>query len=152
MQETWVSSLGWEDPLKKGMATHSSIPAWRVSCTEEPGGLQSMGSQTIERLTLSLSRLWSPIVWPNTSLDCISLSLFVLNNAFFLSFFKAALCGMWDLSSPTGDRTCSSLQWECRVLTTGPPGKSLFLCLPLFPSSLPLRLSLSPSRSSFLLR
>ena len=46
MQETWVQSLGWEYPLKKGMATHSSILAWRESLwTEEPGRLQSMGSQ-----------------------------------------------------------------------------------------------------------
>ena len=45
MQETWVRSLGGEDPLQKGMATHSSILAWRVPWTEEPGGLQSMGSQ-----------------------------------------------------------------------------------------------------------
>ena len=43
MQETWVQFLGWEDPLEKEMATHSSIPAWRVPWTEEPGGLQSMG-------------------------------------------------------------------------------------------------------------
>ena len=41
MRETWVSSLGWEDPLEKEMATHSSIPAWRVPWTEKPGGLQS---------------------------------------------------------------------------------------------------------------
>ena len=40
--ETWVQSLGWEDLLEKGMATHSSILAWRVPWTEEPGGLQSM--------------------------------------------------------------------------------------------------------------
>ena len=46
MQETWVRSLGWEDALKEGMATHSSILAWGISWTEEPGGLQSMGSQT----------------------------------------------------------------------------------------------------------
>ena len=45
MQETWVWSLGKEDPLEKGMATHSSILAWRTPCTEEPGRLQSMGSQ-----------------------------------------------------------------------------------------------------------
>ena len=45
MQETWVWSVGWEDVLKKGMATHSSILAWRIPWTEEPGGLQSMGSQ-----------------------------------------------------------------------------------------------------------
>ena len=44
MRETWVRSLGWEDPLEKGMATHSSIPAWRIPWTEETGGLQSMGS------------------------------------------------------------------------------------------------------------
>ena len=44
-QETWVQSLGWEDPLEKGMATHSSILAWRIPWTEEPGGLQSMGSK-----------------------------------------------------------------------------------------------------------
>ena len=47
MQETWVPSLGREDPLKKGMATHSSILAWRIPWTEEPGGLQSMGSQRV---------------------------------------------------------------------------------------------------------
>ena len=45
MRETWVRSLGWEDLLEKGMATHSSILAWRIPWTEEPGRLQSMGSQ-----------------------------------------------------------------------------------------------------------
>ena len=45
MQETWVQSLGWEDPLEKGMATHSNILSWRIPWTEEPGGLLSMGSQ-----------------------------------------------------------------------------------------------------------
>ena len=45
MRETWVRSLGWEDPLEKEMATHSSILAWRIPWTEEPGRLQSMGSQ-----------------------------------------------------------------------------------------------------------
>ena len=44
MQETWVRSLGWEDPLEKEMATHSSILACRILWTEEPGRLQSMGS------------------------------------------------------------------------------------------------------------
>ena len=47
MQETWVQSLGWEDPLKEGMATHSSILAWRISWTEKTGGLQSIGLQRI---------------------------------------------------------------------------------------------------------
>ena len=45
MQETWVRSLDQEDPLEKEMATHSSILAWRIPGTEEPGGLQSMGLQ-----------------------------------------------------------------------------------------------------------
>ena len=44
MQETWVWSLGWEDPLEKEIATHSSIVAWEIPWTEEPGGLQSMAS------------------------------------------------------------------------------------------------------------
>ena len=47
MQETWVQSLGWEDPLEEGMATHSSILDWRIPWTEEPGRLQSMGSQRV---------------------------------------------------------------------------------------------------------
>ena len=47
MQETWVPSLGWEDPLEKGMATHSSILAWKIPWTEEPDRLQSMGSQRV---------------------------------------------------------------------------------------------------------
>ena len=48
MQETTVRSLGWEDPLEKEMATHSSILAWEIPWTEEPGGLQSMGSQELD--------------------------------------------------------------------------------------------------------
>ena len=47
VQEIRVRSLGWEDPLEKEMATHSSILAWKISWTGEPGGLQSMGSQRI---------------------------------------------------------------------------------------------------------
>ena len=46
MQETWVRRLGWEDPLEKGMAMHSSILDWEISRTEEPGRPQSMGSQS----------------------------------------------------------------------------------------------------------
>ena len=47
MRETRARSLGWEDPLEKGLATHSSILAWRIPRTEEPGGLQSMGLQRV---------------------------------------------------------------------------------------------------------
>ena len=58
MQETQVQSLGQQDLLEKGMATHPSILAWRIPWTEEPGGLQSMGcneSDTTEQLTVSVS-------------------------------------------------------------------------------------------------
>ena len=47
MEETWVLSLGWEDPLEEEMVTHSSIPAFEFPRTEEPGGLQSMGLQRV---------------------------------------------------------------------------------------------------------
>ena len=52
-RETWVRSLGWEDSLEESMAAHSSILAWRIPWTEEPGGLQSIGSQSdmTERLS-----------------------------------------------------------------------------------------------------
>ena len=49
MQETQVQSLGWEDPLEEGMAIHSSVLAWRISWTEEPGGLQYMGLQRVRQ-------------------------------------------------------------------------------------------------------
>ena len=57
MQETWVPSVGQEDPLEKGIATHSSILAWRIPWMQEPDGLQSMGcteSDMTEQLKLSL--------------------------------------------------------------------------------------------------
>ena len=47
MPETWVPSLGWEDPPDKGMATHYSVRAWGIPCTEEPGGLESVGFQRV---------------------------------------------------------------------------------------------------------
>ena len=51
MQEAWIQSLGGEDPVEKGMATHSCILAWRITWTEEPGGLQSMVSQRVGHVT-----------------------------------------------------------------------------------------------------
>ena len=47
MRETWLQSLGWEDPLEEGIAAHSSILAWRIPWAEELGGLQSMGLQRV---------------------------------------------------------------------------------------------------------
>ena len=65
LRETWVQSLGWEDPLEKEMTTHSSILAWRIPWTEEPGGLQSTGSQRVGHdwaTSLSLRR-WTSSRW-----------------------------------------------------------------------------------------
>ena len=58
MQETWFHSLGGEDSLEKGMATHSTILAWRIPWTEEPDGLQSMGSQRARTEWLSTHSYW----------------------------------------------------------------------------------------------
>ena len=57
VQETWVQSLGRDDPLEKEIATHSSITAWEIPWTEEAGGLQSMGSQRVGLFLLLLSRI-----------------------------------------------------------------------------------------------
>ena len=57
MQDTQVRSLGQEDPLEKEMATHSSILAWEIPWTEEPGGLQSMGSQRVRHNSNDFARL-----------------------------------------------------------------------------------------------
>ena len=65
MQETWVQSLGQEDPLEKEMATHSSILAWRIPWTEELGGLQSMGSQRIR-----CNRVTNTFGFPNIISTC----------------------------------------------------------------------------------
>ena len=58
MRETWGRSLGWEDPLEKGKATHSSILAWRTPWTGEPGGLQSTGPQRVSRVQATQAKGW----------------------------------------------------------------------------------------------
>ena len=55
MQETWIRSLGWEDPLEKGVATHFSILAWKIPRTEEPGGPQSMGLQRVRHDSMTFT-------------------------------------------------------------------------------------------------
>ena len=67
MRETWVRSLGWEDLLEKEMAPHSSILAWKIPWTEEPGRLQYMGSQRVRHdcstsLSMSMSWKWMVLV------------------------------------------------------------------------------------------
>ena len=75
MQETWIQSLGQEYLLEKGMAAHSSILAWRIPWTEEPGGLQSMRSQR---------------VWPNRATNTFTLS--VLRSHMNLSASRVKKC------------------------------------------------------------
>ena len=58
LQEMWVRSLGQEDPLEKGMATHSSILAWRIPWTEEPGGLQSIGHKELDTTEATQHYIW----------------------------------------------------------------------------------------------
>ena len=74
MRETWVPSLGWEDPLEKGKATHSSSLAWRIPWTEEPGGLQSIG---LQRVRHDWSDLAHTLLVYSCNLDIIT------NNAYF---------------------------------------------------------------------
>ena len=79
MRETWVQSLGQEDPLEKEMATHSNILAWRIPWTEEPGGLQFVHRVTKSRTRLSditFTFFYPYIHWLPT-LFCFSLQLFV---------------------------------------------------------------------------
>ena len=71
VQETWVPPLGWGDPLEKEMATHSSILAWRIPWTEEPGRLQSTGSQRV-------GHDWATSLYPPTACQ---VSLYMLLNA-----------------------------------------------------------------------
>ena len=62
MHETWVRCLGQEDPQEKGMATHSSVLAWRISWTVEPGWLQSMGSQRVRHDGMNnASQVWDKV-------------------------------------------------------------------------------------------
>ena len=69
IQETWVQSLRWKDPLEKGMAAHSSIPAWSIPWTEEPSGLQFIGPQKVDRtkqltvLFLHVGRWFSLLIY-----------------------------------------------------------------------------------------
>ena len=63
VQETWVQTLGWEDPLEEDMATYSSILAWRISLTQEPGGLQSMGLQSQTWLSDFHTFLHRVVMW-----------------------------------------------------------------------------------------
>ena len=79
MQEMWLASLGWEDPLEEEMATHLSVPAWKIPWTEEPDGLQSMGSKRVRHD-------WAT-EHAHTSLCCMRYLYRVLSLFFYISRF-----------------------------------------------------------------
>ena len=92
MWETWVRSLGWKDPLEKEMAIHSSTIAWKISWTEEPGRLQSMGSQRV-------GHDWATSLYFHLTFGYTEL-LYTLFFLFFSSFLSTQ---HWDLSTQTRD-------------------------------------------------
>ena len=99
MRETWVRSLGWEDPLEKEMAIHSRTFAWKIPWMEEPGRLQSMGSQRdwVTSLLLSLSLLfnlftgWQSPYFAKCLLNFLCLTLLILIVHFFSFFLFCSL-------------------------------------------------------------
>ena len=109
MQETWVWSLGQEDPLKKGMATHSSILAWKILWTEKPSGVRSMWLQrvldTTEQLTHSHFHYLITLCSKNVMVCDLFLEICwdVLYFIFYLFIFFATPFGMWDLNSMSRD-------------------------------------------------
>ena len=86
VQETWVQSLGWEGPLEKEMATHSSILAWRIPWTEEPGGLQSTGSQRVRYswTTSTFTKVTWKLLYPKYSAHFLLNSLSHHHTPYFL--------------------------------------------------------------------
>ena len=79
--ETWVRSLGQEDPLEKGMATHSSILAWRIPWTEEPGRLQSMGSQRVRHD-------WTTNILSSQNFSSLNMHAFLIPSWLWISIFS----------------------------------------------------------------
>ena len=133
MQETWVWSLGQEDPLGKGMATHSSIIAWEIPWTEEPGGLQSIGLHRVTHDWSSLART-HPHCWALYSVPLICFSIlsaiscyldycsFILLSIFsslwvMFSCFFTCLITFYSIIDIVYKRNCSKcLQTQKRLL------------------------------------
>ena len=120
MQKTLVQSLGWEDPLEEGMATHSSILAWRIPWTEEPGGLQSMGSQRVGHswATFSLRNYHLSIHNTISALTAIYwMSMKCINSVYVcVKVAQSCLYSPWD--SPGQNTGVGSLSLLQRIFPT----------------------------------
>ena len=118
-----VQSLGWEDPLEKGMATHSSVLAWRIPWAEEPGRLQSMGSQRLGHFQLTLTSIHD--YWKNHNfdyMDCKVMSLlFNMLSRFVILFL------------PTSKRLLISWLQSLSAVILEPPKNKVSHCFHYFP-------------------
>ena len=117
MQETWVWSLGQEDSLEKGIGTYSSIPAWRISWSEDPGGLWSMGSQRVRHnwVTNTHTHPYPIVQWLITSLTLnllMSYSLHIKHSSFYTIRILNISQGLNQVPVPTW-----KLSWWIWVVT-----------------------------------
>ena len=136
MHKTQVRSLGQEDPLEEEVTTHSSILAWEIPWTEEPGRLQSMGLYRVrhswstnthyEHVARRICFVWFLLIYffLTWTIFKVFIEFVTILLLFYILVFGS--CSMWDLSFPTSDQTCTPCIGR-GVLATGPPGKSL-LC------------------------
>ena len=137
MQETWVQSLGWEDPLEEGMAIHSSILAWRIPRTEQTGRLQSMGSQRVRNDWVTIISTHSSNIRLHMSTQCSFMSWEYINMS---PWFFLTRPWVSDQRSSFMPSTFRFLQLESLLLlclicdSVSPSGKlsfnCSFLCLP----------------------
>ena len=94
MQETWIWSLGQDDSLEEEMATHSSILSWKIPWTEEPGGLQSMGSQKVRRSNWAVTWFKPDLIFYHYMLKSIGVGQLVRYNYFGFPSLSRELCSM----------------------------------------------------------
>ena len=148
MRETWVQSLSWEDPLKKEMVTHSNILAWKIPWTEEPGRLQSMGSQRVRHdWWISLAIIQISHLFPSYAVmgpDAMILAFWMLR--VFFNFYFFISWRLITLQHCSG--FCHTLKWISHGFTCvphpDPPSH-----LPLHP--IPLDLPSAPDLSTCLM-